>query len=40
MGDLSHRIDAILIVLDMRPPWYVRIVLRLYKYLLERGIPV
>lgn len=39
MLDLSHRIDAIVILLDMRPPLYLRLALKLYKRWLERGIP-
>lgn len=39
MADLSHRLDAVIIVLDMRPPWYVRLALRLYKRVLEKGMP-
>lgn len=38
-SDVSHRLDAVVILLDMRPPWYVRLALRVYKYWLERGIP-
>jgi hypothetical protein len=38
MPDLSHRIDAVVILLDMRPPIYVRLALRLYKRYLERFI--
>lgn len=38
MTDLSHRIDAVIILLDMRPPLYVRLALRLYKRWLERFI--
>lgn len=39
-SELSYRLDAIIILLDMRPPLYVRLALRLYKRWLERGIPV
>ncbi len=38
-SDLSYRIDAVIILLDMQPPWYVRLVLRWYKRVLERSIP-
>ena len=38
-SDLSYRLDAVIILLDMRPPWYVRLALRIYKRVLERGIP-
>jgi len=37
--DLSIRIDAVIILLDTRPPWAVRVVLRLWKRWLERDIP-
>lgn len=37
--DLSYRIDAVVILLDMRPPWWLRMVLRWYKRQLERDIP-
>jgi hypothetical protein len=37
--DLSYRIDAVVILLDMCPPLAVRVVLRLYKRWLERDIP-
>lgn len=38
-SDLSHRLDAVVILLEMRPPWYVQLALRLYKRMLERSIP-
>lgn len=37
--ELSARIDAVVILLDTRPPWLVRLVLRAYKWRLERDIP-
>lgn len=37
---LSNQIDAIVILLDARPPWPVRVVLRAWKRVLERAIPV
>lgn len=39
MTDLSYRLDAVIILLDKRPPWYVRLALRIYKRQLERFIP-
>ena len=38
-SDVSHRLDAVVILLEMRPPWYVRLALRLYKRVLERSTP-
>ncbi len=37
-ADLSYRIDAVIVLLDMRPPLYLRLALRLYKRILERSI--
>jgi hypothetical protein len=36
---LSTRIDAVILILDTRPPWWVRVVVRLWKRRLERAIP-
>lgn len=36
--ELSYRLDAVIILLDFHPPWIVRVVLRLYKRWLERGV--
>lgn len=37
-NELSYQIDAIVVLLDARPPWLVRIALRAYKRWLERSI--
>lgn len=37
--ELSNRIDALIILLEARPPWLVRFVLRRWKRRLERFIP-
>lgn len=37
-SNISHRLDAVIILLDMRPPLYVRLALRLYKRWLEHFI--
>lgn len=39
MPDLTHRIDAVVMLLDMRPPLYVRLALHVYKRWLESFIP-
>lgn len=36
---LSYQIDAIVFLLESRPPWPVRFVLRAWKRVLEQGIP-
>jgi hypothetical protein len=36
--ELSYRLDAVIIPLDFKHSWPVRVVLRLYKRFLERGI--
>lgn len=38
MRDLSHRLDAVVILLDFHPPFYVRLALRIYKRILEASI--
>lgn len=40
MRNPSYQLDAVIILLESEPPWYVRLALRLYKRLLERNIPV
>lgn len=37
--ELTYQIDAIVVLLDTRPPLLWRLVLRLYKRRLEKGIP-
>lgn len=39
MHDLSHRLDAVIYLLESNPPLYVRWSLRLYKRWLEQFIP-
>lgn len=34
----SHIIDSVVMLLELHPPLVVRLVLRVYKYMLERGI--
>lgn len=36
---LSYQIDAIVFLLETCPPWPVRVMLRAWKRVLERGIP-
>lgn len=36
---LSGQLDALVILLDHRPPWIFRLALRLYKRLLEAQVP-
>jgi hypothetical protein len=37
-SNLSYTLDAVVVLLDKRPPWWVRGILRWYKRSLERGI--
>jgi hypothetical protein len=37
---VGHLLDSIVFILDHNPPWLVRVVLRAYKRVLERTIPV
>jgi len=38
-SDVSHRLDAVIYLLDKHPPLYVRLVLHVYKRWLESFIP-
>lgn len=38
--DVSYQLDAVVYLLERRPPWYVRLVLRWYKARLEMQIPL
>lgn len=38
--DLSYQLDAIVYLLERRPPWLVRLALRWYKARLEMQIPL
>jgi len=38
-AEISQRLDAVIYLLDKRPPLYVRLVLHVYKRWLESFIP-
>lgn len=37
-AEVSQRLDAVIYLLDKRPPWYLRLALRTYKRWLEQHI--